>query len=195
MSYQTYTTEAIVLGSFVNNTADKSFLLFTKDAGMLYASARSVREERSRQRYALQDFSLIDVSLIKGKTGWRIGSVESKGNLFMTAADREARGSLVRLAKLARRYIQGENPEPYLYHEFINALNTLASPLTQARSGLELCAMVRLLFHLGYIATNNILEPLLHPPMNKLAWAEIEAATPSLLGAYQSAQAVSHLER
>ena len=45
MSYQTYITEALIVGSFDSNTADKSYLLFTKSAGMLYASARSVREE------------------------------------------------------------------------------------------------------------------------------------------------------
>ncbi|MEX2341217.1 MAG: recombination protein O N-terminal domain-containing protein, partial [Candidatus Paceibacterota bacterium] len=87
MSYKTYTTEAIVCGSRVNNTSDKSFLLFTKDAGMLWAAAKSVREERSRQRFALQDFSLIRASLIKGKSGWRIGSVESDRNYFTGEGD------------------------------------------------------------------------------------------------------------
>ena len=72
MSYQTYITDAVVVGSYASNTADKSYLLFTKRAGMLYATARSVREERSKQRYALQDFSHITVTLVKGKGGWCI---------------------------------------------------------------------------------------------------------------------------
>ena len=38
---------------------------------MVLAAARSVREEKSRQRYALQEFALVRVSLIKGKSGWR----------------------------------------------------------------------------------------------------------------------------
>lgn len=56
MAYETYTTEALVCGTFNRNTADRSYLLFTREAGMLYADARSVREERSRQRYALRTF-------------------------------------------------------------------------------------------------------------------------------------------
>jgi recombinational DNA repair protein (RecF pathway) len=127
MSYQTYHTEALVCGSYHNNTADKSFLLFTKRAGMLYASARSVREEKSKQRYALQDFSLITVTLIKGKTGWRIGSVETEGNVFGNALSRQSRGSVVRVLKLVRRFVAGEEPHPELYDELVYALQYLAS--------------------------------------------------------------------
>ena len=127
MSYIVYTTEAIVCGSFLSNTADKTFLLFTKTAGMLYASARSVREERSRQRYALQDFSVITVSLIKGKSGWRIGSVDGEQNLFAQATSREARGSIVRVLKLIRRYVQGEEAHPEFFAECKAALVHLAA--------------------------------------------------------------------
>ena len=105
MSYQTYTTEALVCGSFLHNTADKVFLLFTREAGMLYATAKSVREERSKQRFALQDFSLINVSLIKGKQGWRVGSVEAEVNYFTKSEERLARGSVVLLFKTLRRFI------------------------------------------------------------------------------------------
>jgi len=87
----------------VQNTSDKSFLLFTRDNGMLFATAKSVREEVSKQRQALQDFSRIRVSLVKGKTGWRIGSVESLRNDFSAAYDRETRGSVVSLYRLLRR--------------------------------------------------------------------------------------------
>jgi len=92
MSYATYTTEALVCGSRNNNTSDRAYLLFTEEVGMIWASARSVREERSKQRYALQDFSLIRVSLVKGKSGWRIGSVEATCNPFMEARSRSGQG-------------------------------------------------------------------------------------------------------
>ena len=152
MSYQVYTTEALVCGSFDNNTADKSFLLFTRDAGMLYASARSVREERSRQRYALQDFSLITVSLIRGKTGWRIGSVDSDHNFFRIALTREARGSVVRTLKLVRRYVQGEEPHSKLYTELITALQYLAASTVPQRLLAEEVIAARFFYELGYIS-------------------------------------------
>lgn len=155
MSYVTYTTEALVCGGFDQNTADKSFLLFTKEAGMLFATAKSVREERSLQRPALQDFSRIRVSLVKGKAGWRVGSVEVASNDYMMAADRETRGSVVLVYRLIRRFIRGEEPAPDLYLEVESILDVLLQPL-QNRSLVELYAEVIILTRLGYVATGAV---------------------------------------
>ena len=108
MTYQTYITEAVVCGSFDSNTADRSYLLFTKEAGMVYANARSVREERSKQRYALQECSHIRVTLIRGKSGWKIAGVEPIQNLYSVTESREARTLLRNTLRLLRRVIHGE---------------------------------------------------------------------------------------
>ncbi len=195
MSYQTYITPAIVLGSYESATADKSYRLFTERAGMLYASARSVREERSRQRYALQDFSHISVTLVKGKTGWRIGSVEAKENFFMQATNRATRGSVVKLSKLVRRYVHGEEPDPTLYAEFGAAIRLLLDPLLSERDAFELCLTVRLLTQLGYVAPQGQVAQLCALPVTDLTSEAIRAAEDDLLRAYATAQSVTHLEQ
>ena len=193
MSYQTYTTEAIVCGSFAHNTADKSFLLFTKNAGMLYASARSVREERSRQRYALQDFSLITVSLIKGKTGWRIGSVDTLGNLFDAALTRQARGSVVRILKLLRRFLQGEDPHPMLYDEMVTALRYVADAHIPERSAAEEIIEARVLYELGYMSETTPLQALLTDPLLLVLAMVSDTQLPSLQAATLRAVSASQL--
>lgn len=150
MSYVTYTTEALVCGSFDQNTADRSFLLFTKELGMLFAVAKSVREERSLQRPALQDFSRIRVSLVKGKTGWRIGSVEAVANDYAKAKDRETRGSVVLLYRLLRRFIRGEEPVPVLYDKVVAGLDVLLMDLNNRRL-VELLVEIEILSLLGYV--------------------------------------------
>lgn len=150
MSYQTYTTEALVCGTFNRNTADRSYLLFTKEAGMLYAEARSVREERSRQRMALQDFSLVRVSLIKGKSSWKIGSIEARGNFFTLAPDKAARGSVVSLTRFLRRFFSGQEAAPALFEYLIAAL-TLLSVETPDREFVESVVQVHILLSLGYV--------------------------------------------
>lgn len=157
MSYVTYTTEALVCGGFDQNTADKSFLLFTKEAGMLFATAKSVREERSLQRPALQDFSRIRVSLVKGKAGWRVGSVEALSNDFAEATTREMRGSVVALYRLLRRFIRGEEPVGDLYGVVINGLDLLLSDLKNRRLA-ELLIEVEILTMLGYVDKEAIPE-------------------------------------
>ena len=51
----------------------------------------------------------------KGKQGWRIGSVEAIKNDFSAATTREARASIIRLYKLLRRFIRGEEASVELY--------------------------------------------------------------------------------
>lgn len=183
MSHKVYTTEAIVCGSRHSNTSDRSFLLFTREAGMLWASARSVREERSKQRYALQDFSIIRVSLVRGKSGWRIGSVEGIENVFSRSSNRETRGAVTRLIKLLRQFVHGEEPQPKLFDDLVRAIRLLlSSEQVDPNIVADLCTL-RSLYLLGYISNQtefkNVLEEdwLSNPsPLSEKANKAIEQA-------------------
>jgi recombinational DNA repair protein (RecF pathway) len=155
MSYVTYTTKALVCGTWSKNTADKSFLLFTREAGMLYADARSVREEKSKQRYALQDFTLVRVSLIRGKQTWRIGSIEALQNYFMDATSKEARGSVVNIVRFVRRFLKGEEAATRLFDYVIAALPVLLDEIKE-RSFVEKAVQAHILLELGYVDSKVI---------------------------------------
>jgi len=142
MAYATYITGALMCGTWSRNTSDCSYLLFTREAGMLYADARSAREERSKQRCALQDFSLVRVSLIKGKQSWKIGSIEEQKNYYHQAVDKEARGSVVSLLRLLRRFVKGEEPAPAFYQYVI----------------VQMAIQVQILALLGYVDNERIPE-------------------------------------
>ena len=155
MSYQTYTTEAIVCGTRDSYTSDRSYLLFTKDAGMVWATARSVRMEKSKQRFALQDFSIIRISLIKGKGGWRVGSVEAIANPFMEARERSCRTGVVALTKLLRRFVQGEEAYPAIFRDAVTALSCIAVAEGSDIIDLQDQFTLRMLNTLGYIAPHD----------------------------------------
>jgi len=194
MSYQTYITQAIVCGSFDSNTADKSFLLFTRRGGMLYATARSVREERSKQRYALQVFSHISISLVRGKRGWRIGSVESAGNLFSEAPSKVARGSVVSIMKLVRQYVHGEETNPALYDEVRQGLAFLiALPDEATRGGWEAFIKARILYQLGYIAPPRVVEEMFTTPLSQVDKALLTDRQTLFVRLIEEAKQVSHL--
>lgn len=159
MSYSTYTTEAIVCGTHNRQTTDRSFLLFTRDGGMLYAEARGVRREGSKQRSALQDFTRVRISLIRGKAGWRVGSVEALENYYASAVDRAARGSVVALLKLLRRFARGEEPMTPVYDFVLLALASLARPVVD-RPFLDAYIQVHFLTMLGYVALETLPAPL-----------------------------------
>lgn len=193
MSYATYTTEAIVCGTFERGSANKSILLFTKDAGMLFADARSVREERSRQRYALQDFSTIRVSLVKGKAGWRVGSVESLGNAFLGNDDRGKRAALVGLVRLLRRYIQGEEPVPAVYELVRQALAAVGESELAHLSNFSLLLELQILAALGYVSRTSELTPYLDQAVATLDQSLSEAEISRIRLVLDEASAVSHL--
>jgi recombinational DNA repair protein (RecF pathway) len=149
MSYKTYITDALVCGARTRNTSDKSFLLFTREAGMLYASAKSVREERSKQRYALQEFSIVRATLVHGKAGWRITGAESILNVYGVQGTREARALVRNVIRLLRRLIQGEVPHASLYDEVTTLLKREHAG---GEGALEEVLTLRVLNMLGYIA-------------------------------------------
>ncbi len=155
MAYATYITEALVCGTRVRNTSDCSYLLFTKNAGMLFADARSTREEKSKQRFALQDFSYVRVSLIKGKSGWRIGSVESLKNYYASAEDKAARGSVVSMVRMLRRFIQGEESMQSVFDYALESLEVL-SVQQEKRAYIENVIQLRFLQQLGYVAEREL---------------------------------------
>lgn len=174
MAYETYTTDALVCGSYERLGAHKSIQLFTREAGMLFAVARSVREERSRQRFALQEFAELRVSLIRGRAGWRIGSVESRGSAYTRAKTRAARGSIVALTRLTRRFITGEESVPAVFDELTAALAAIADT-SAASADCELLASVRMLRTLGYVPASAVPQEL-----DQIAYANVaEVLTPA----------------
>ena len=159
MSYQTYITEALVCGSGNSKTADRSFLLFTREMGMVYAHARSVREERSKHRYALQDCSHIRVSLVRGKGGWKITGAESIQNLYMNAPSRDARIFLRNTVLLLRRIIHGETQYAEIFDDVMCAWLWIDRC---AHEKLETVLFLRILHALGYIAPHEEYRQFLH---------------------------------
>lgn len=159
MAYQTYITEALVCGTYDSNTSDRSFLLFAREAGMLYAYAKSVREERSKQRYALQVCSHVRATLIRGKSGWKIAGVEAQQNLYALTSTREARAFLRNIILLLRRVVHGETLYEEVFDDIIGACMQVAQhdPVK-----LEVILSLRILHALGYVAPHPSYNAFLH---------------------------------
>jgi len=159
---------------------------------MLYADARSAREERSRQRMSLQDFSYVRVSLVKGKSSWKVGSIEPRGNFFMEAGDKAARGSVVSLTKFLRRFYGSEEALPDLFEYFLSSLRIVKGEVV-SRTVLEHIVMVKLLHELGYV-DERVLPQIAHESVAALAAQviddDIEAELAPLI---EKAVSLSHL--
>ena len=171
-----YTTEALVCGSYERNGADRTLLLLTEALGMVYATARSIREERSRQRTALQDFSIARVSLINGRAGWRVGSVEAGPNVFLAADDRRTRAHIVRIMRLLRRYVHGELETATVYTLATTAIIALAREQVSSPDTFTDVVLYRILYELGYVAPTATEHSLVSDPLESFFDRTYEAA-------------------
>lgn len=190
MAYATYTTDALVCGNKDSYTSDRSYLLFTRTLGMLWARARSVREERSKQRYALQDFSIVRVSLVKGKIAWRIGSVEAISNPFMECQKRSSRTGVVETVRLLRRFVQGEEPCASIYEDAVFALSCIAVADEDDLLNLQNQFALRTLHTLGYIALHDSYRELIE---SLDPWSLPQEISPQATRAIEQALSASHL--
>lgn len=158
---------------------------------MLYASAKSVREERSKQRYALQEFSYVRATLIHGKSGWRVAGVEAMQNLYGEQPTREARGLLRTIVLLLRRLIQGEAAHPELFDEVISVIT---KPMGEEYVLLEQVMTVRMLAMLGYISPDAPIAPLIQAPdVSGAVSAYVREHEPHYIRTIESALRESHL--
>jgi len=74
--YSVYTTAGFVLGSAERGEANKIYSIYTKDFGLVRASAQAVRLEKSKLRYNLDDFTHGHFSLVRGKELWKLTGSE-----------------------------------------------------------------------------------------------------------------------
>lgn len=153
-----YITDALVCGSRDSNTSDRSYLLFTREVGMVWATARSVREEKSKQRFALQEFSTLRITLVRGKGGWRIAGVEPIQNIYYLATERSTRTLVRNIVRLLRRVIQGEEPHATIFDDVIVSFQKSEYCNVDA---LELVLSLRILNTLGYVAVKDEYSKLL----------------------------------
>ncbi len=158
MSYHLYHTDAFVLGGVPSGEGSRYLTILTREFGLITAKAQSVREERSKLRYGLQDFSFSSVTLVRGKEFWRVTSVSSPENLYVTFRERrECAEMIARVFSLLRRLLAGEEKNERL---FINLVETVAyltkTPLSaQELSSVEIVLVLRILHTLGYLAPRN----------------------------------------
>ena len=159
-----YTTECIVLGSSNFSEANKYIYLFTKDIGLVRAMARSVREEKSKLRFNLQDFSRGYVTLVRGREVWRItGALEKYSVYEEFKYNKKKLFIIARILNLLQRLIHGEEKNEYLFVSLVHGFDFIRLNAIEKENAknFEYLSVLRLLYSLGYIAKKEEFSELL----------------------------------
>ncbi len=189
--YQKYQTDAIVLGGREMGEADRMIALFTRDFGLVRARATSVRREHSKMRYAVQDYARANVSLIKGKRGWRLAGATAQRNV---SRDRRCAATFARIAELTTRLVHGEEKSGYLFSVLTEAHDALSREPVFSSATIEIVCVARILYALGYISTEALETTLFtHTAYEREHVLEAEAMRERLLSSINRAIAETHL--
>ncbi|MBU1292574.1 recombination protein O N-terminal domain-containing protein [Patescibacteria group bacterium] len=118
-----YVTEAIVLQRTPLAEAATLVTLLTEEFGLVRARAEGLRKPGAKLSSALQTLSHSEVTLMRGKHGWRLSGALLTKNWFQTLSP-ESRERAGRVGTLILRLVQGEGQGSLydLYDEFLGKL-------------------------------------------------------------------------
>jgi len=167
-----HTTLGFIIGSRPSGEAGKMISIFTRDLGLVFASAQGIRFEKSKLRPFTQDYSFGQFSFVRGKEYWRLTSAqEDNTNLRIYANDTNSESTngtqalVVRIASLLERLLHGEQPHPELF-DCIEAANIFLAGSSnldaEELETLESLIVIRMLHHLGYIGDAADLNGYVH---------------------------------
>lgn len=159
MAHHVYTTPGFLVHSSPHGEAGKFFLVFTRDLGMIGATAQGVRLSQSKLRYFTQDFSYSLFSVVRGKEVWRMtGAKEVEGVGEVTGT--EERKLVVRILTLLKRLLPGEEKNERLF-EVIEKFYKYLSSNNLKIELVEYLIVLRILNSLGYISSKDIFMDIL----------------------------------
>ena len=143
-----YVTEVIVLGRTTHGEANALVTLLTKELGLIRARAQGVRKPGAKLAHALTTLAGSDVTLIRGKEGWRLAGAILSYDYF-ESLEAPARERVGRIAALIARLVSGESTDATLYtlmDAFLRALPMLSD---EEGENAEVLAALLLLSSLG----------------------------------------------
>lgn len=142
-----YVTHAVVLYRSPLSEAATLVTLLTSDLGLIRARAEGLRKPGAKLSAALQTFSESEVTLVRGKEGWRLSGALLSRNWFMELS-REERLCAGRIAGLLLRLVHGETKDSLyvLFSEFLAHIHALPE---EAQDTLECITALRTLSLLG----------------------------------------------
>lgn len=194
MAHHIYHTRGIILSSGPSGESNRFYKIFTEELGLVVATAQSVRENKSKLRYVLQDYSTIFVDLVRGKEVWRITSAgEYESQDFANGI--EQKKLFARVASFVERLLQGEGREDSLFTDLFSVASFLKTERIPKElfSAVEMLAALRALVFLGYadgLGYEDFLTPGNYSVTEVTAFERFRPAALHLVGA---ALASSHL--
>ncbi len=182
------------MGSRNFGEAGKYYSIFTRDLGMIYASAQGVRKMSSKLRFILQDFAYVKIDLVQGKDFWRVTSALKTNQLEQIYKNRATFKVVSNIANLLKRLLAGVEKNEVLFIDLIKGLFVLEKAETENDlRNIEVIIVLRILNNLGYIGGNETLQNLIQSPFEENLIFEVSKSRGTVLRQINKALKATHL--
>lgn len=190
-----YHTNGFITSSRNTGEANKLFVIYTKEMGLVRAVAQGVRLHKSKLRFALQDFSYARIDLVRGRDMWRVTSATTLTSFPYARADRQSLLLIARISKLLERLCDGEEANTQIFTDFIQALYLLDDTAisVETRTALELHLVLRIMNTLGYIGESSLLAEYLQSDFSTLKTENLLRGRQSIIAHINKALTESQL--
>lgn len=155
MSYHIYSTEGIILKRTPTGEANIFVHVLTRDLGLIIATAQSARLSTSKLSSALTEYSLVTISCIKGKRGWKITDARTLTHFYFSEETAHlTRTTFAQISFFLLKMIPGEEAHIEIFDivrsgfEYLN-ITALSDP-----KDFESVIVLRILYMLGYVIKN-----------------------------------------
>ena len=189
-----YHTEGLILGNKNFSEAGRYYSIFTRDLGMIYASAQGVRKISSKLRFVLQDFAYVKIDLVQGRDFWRITSASKTNQLEQISKNQKTFAVFYNIANLLKRLLAGVEPNEALFIDLINGLSVLEKIENKDDlRNLEAVLVLRILNNLGYIGGGDTLQSVIKSPFEDNLVFEVAKNRAKILSEINKALKETHL--
>ncbi len=153
MSYHIYSTDGIILKRTAFGEANALVHILTSDLGLIIASAQSARLSTSKLSSALTEYSLVSLSVIKAKRGWKVTDARAKENFYFDSHI-FSKNMLARISAFLLQMMPGEEPHKEIFEIIYSGFYFLRTLSESDVQNFETVIVLRVLHHLGYVAKN-----------------------------------------
>ena len=146
-----YTTTALVLKRYPIGEASARVVLLTGEFGLVSARAQGLRKPEAKMASALQTYTNADVTLIKGKDGWRVTNAVLVCN-YAQKLEYQTRLRAARITDLVERLFREQEDVEYLHSLVTSFIEALPALTEEQQDAAECLAAVRILASQGFDA-------------------------------------------
>ncbi|MEK7539044.1 MAG: DNA repair protein RecO [Patescibacteria group bacterium] len=187
-------TEGIILDSRNFGEAGKYYSIFTRNLGMITATASGVRKMSSKLRFVLQDFAYLKIDFVQGRNIFRVTNASKTNVLEQIIKTPETFKIFANIARLLKRLLAGIEPNEALFVDLLQGLFILEKSVTKEDLlNIETIIILRILNNLGYIGENEILQNLIKSPFEENLVFEVSRDRTKVLRQINKALKETHL--